>query len=118
MNKLTRYFQMCLFVQKTKFEIELYNVSRGGHLGFPIGTILVIFIYKSPRYFLSRFESIGLMVQEKEFKIDFQIGGRGAHLEFPVVMILDIFDLITKTRLFKYTENFNTKKLKFSAKNF
>ena len=47
---------------------------HGGHLGFPIGTISAILIYKSPRYLLPSFESFGLSVQEKKLKIDFQDG--------------------------------------------
>ena len=36
------------------------DFQDGGHLGFPIETILAIFIYKSPRCFLPSFMSIGL----------------------------------------------------------
>ena len=39
---------------------------------------LAIFIYKSPRYFLSSFESISLFVQA--FKLDFQDGDCGGHI--------------------------------------
>ena len=38
------------------------------HLGFLIGEILVLFIYKSPRWFLPSLESAGLSVQEKKQK--------------------------------------------------
>ena len=61
---------------------KIFNMA-----GFPTGTILAILIYKSPRYFLSRFESIGISVQEK-FKIDFQDGDCGGHLGFPIRTIL------------------------------
>ena len=53
----------------------------------------LFFIYKSPRCFLSFFESIGLSVQKKKGKIDFQDGCHGGHLGFPIGMILAIFDL-------------------------
>ena len=53
----------------------------------------LFFIYKSPRCFLSTFETIGLSVQEKKRKIDFQDGCHGGHLGFPIGMILAIFDL-------------------------
>ena len=46
--------------------------------------ILAILTYKSPKYFLSSFESIGLFVQEKQFKIDFHDGNCGGHLGFPI----------------------------------
>ena len=49
-------------------------------------------INKSPRYFLSNFESIGLSFQEK-FKIDFQDGSCGGHLVFQIGAILAIFYL-------------------------
>ena len=41
-------------------------------------------IYKSPRYFLSSFQSVGSLIQE-EFKIDFQ---DGSHPGFPLGTIL------------------------------
>ena len=57
--------------------------GHGGHLGFPIGTVLVIFffIYKSPRCFLPSLKSIGLSFQKMKRKIDFQAGG---HLGNPI----------------------------------
>ena len=48
----------------------------------------LFFIYKSPRCFLSSFESIGLSVQKKKGKIDCQ---DGRHLGFPIGTILAIF---------------------------
>ena len=92
-----------LSVQEKKRKIDFQDGSHGGHLGFPIGTILAIFdlqdtpmlflIYKTPRCFLASLESTGLSVQEKKRKIDFQDGGHGGHLGFPIGMILAIFDL-------------------------
>ena len=37
-----------LLVQEKKFNIDF---QVGGHLGFPIRTILALLIYKSPQYF-------------------------------------------------------------------
>ena len=71
-------------------EIRFQVGCHDGHLGFPIGSILSIFIYKSPRCFIPSFESIGLSVQEKKRKIDFQ---DGRHLGFLIGTILAIFDL-------------------------
>ena len=72
-------------------------------LEFPIGTILDILLYTSPRYFLPSFESVGLSNQEKKFKIDFQDGGRGGHFGIPIGTILAIFNLqVAPIRLSKY----------------
>ena len=65
----------------------------GGHLGFPIGTILAIFDLHVTPFFLPSFVSTGLSVQEWKPKIDFQDGGHGGHLGFQIGKILAIFDL-------------------------
>ena len=85
----------------TKFQSNFRRRSKkidfqnGSHLGFPIGTILVIFlIYKSPRCFLPSFKSIGLSVQGKKGKIYFQDGSRHCYLGFPNRNDLAIFDLL------------------------
>ena len=39
--------------------------GHGGHLGFPIGTILAIFALKSPRCFLPSIKSIGPGLKEE-----------------------------------------------------
>ena len=44
----------------------------GDHLGFTIRTVLLFFIYKSPRCFLPSFKSFGISVQKKKRKIYFQ----------------------------------------------
>ena len=62
----------------------------GGHLGFPIGTILAIFDLQVT---LASLESNGLSVQEKKQNIDFKDGGHGGHLGFPIGTIFAIFDL-------------------------
>ena len=79
-----------LLVQKKKWKI---NFQDGHHLGIPIGTILLFFIYKLPRCFLPSFESIGLPVQKKKRKRDFEDGHYGGNLGFPIGMIWAIFDL-------------------------
>ena len=63
------------------------------HLGFQIRTILNIFIYKSPHYFLSSFELKGLSVQKKKNKIYFKNGGHGGQLVFSSGMNLGIIYL-------------------------
>ena len=59
-------------------EIDFQDDSRGGHVGFPIRTILANFFFKSPRYFLSSFESTDLSI-EKYFEIEFH---HSSHLGF------------------------------------
>ena len=76
-----------LSVQEKKRKIDFQD---GGHLGFPIGTILAIFDLQVTLMLPS--ESTGLSVKEKR-KIDFQDGGHGGHLGFPIDTILAIFDL-------------------------
>ena len=76
-----------LSVEEKKRKIDFQDGGHGGHLGFPIGTILAIFDLQDARASL---ESIGLSVQEKKRKTDFQDGG---HLGFPIGTILAIFDL-------------------------
>ena len=75
-------------------KIDFQDGCHGGHLGYPIGTILAIFDLQvtpmSPTKFV---ESIGLSVQEKKLNIDFQDGGHGGHLGFLIRTILAIFDL-------------------------
>ena len=62
-----------LLVQEKKRKIDFQDGCQGGHLGFPIGTILAIFhLPVTLTSFLTSFESIGLSVLEKKRKIDFQ----------------------------------------------
>ena len=74
--------------EKKKIKINFQNGGCGGHLVFPIGMSLTIFIFKSSRYFTSSFESIDYSVQEKTFVIGFQDG----HLGIPIGTILVTFD--------------------------
>ena len=67
-------------------KLDFQDGGHGGHLGFPIGTILAIF-------YLPSFMSICLSFQEKKRKIDFQDGGHGGHLGFRIGTILAIYAL-------------------------
>ena len=58
LNTSYRFKSIGLSIQEKKFKID-FNMASGGHLGFLIETILIIFIYKSSRYFLRSFESFG-----------------------------------------------------------
>ena len=42
-NVAISFESVCLSVQKERLEIDFHDDNRGGHLGFPIGTILVFF---------------------------------------------------------------------------
>ena len=80
-----------LSVQEKKRKIDFQDGGHGGHLGFPIGTILAIFDLQVTLMLPSKIlDSTGLSVQEKKRKIDFHDGG---HLGFPIGTILAIFDL-------------------------
>ena len=80
-----------LSVQEKKQKIDFQDGRHGGHLGFPISTILATFDLQVTLMLPSK--SCGLSVQEKKRKIDFQDGGHGGHLGFPIGTILAIFDL-------------------------
>ena len=56
-------------VQEKKFNTDFQD---GGHLGFPIRTILATSDLQITAILPIKFESIALLVQEKKFKIDFQ----------------------------------------------
>ena len=45
-----------LSVQEKKRIIDFQDGCHGGHLGFPIGTILAILIYKSPHMLPNKFQ--------------------------------------------------------------
>ena len=72
-----------------KRKICFQDGRHGGHLGFPIGTILAFFFLLTNHPDAS-YQVSSLWVQEKKFKIDFQDGG---HLGFLIGTILAIFDL-------------------------
>ena len=66
---------------------------HGGHLGFPIGTILAIFDLYVTLMLPTMFGVNLLLGLGEEAKIDFQDGCHGGHLGFLISMILPIFDL-------------------------
>ena len=82
-----------LSVQEKSQKIDFQDGRHGGHLGFPIGTILATFDLQVTLMLPSKLESIGLSVQEKKRKIDFQDGSHGGHLGFRIGTILAIFYL-------------------------
>ena len=75
-----------LSVQEKKLKIDF---KHGGHLGFPILTILANFDVQVTQCFLPSFKSTGLSEQN----IDYQDGGHGCHLGFLIGTILAFFDL-------------------------
>ena len=79
----------------------------GGHLGFPIETILAIFYSTShPRSFLRSFKSVGLLIQEKKRKLDFQDGRHDHHLGFQIGTIVAIVNQqVTPKRPTKFQLN-------------
>ena len=82
-----------LSVQEKKRKIDFQDGGHGGHLGFPIGTILAIFDLQVTPMLPSKFRVNWPFGSGEEAKIDFQDGGHGGHLGFSIGMILAIFDL-------------------------
>ena len=80
-----------LSVHEKKRKIDFQDGHHGGHLGFQIGTILTIFLFKS--HLNASYQVLGLMVQEKKRKINFQDDRHGSHLGYPIGTILYILDL-------------------------
>ena len=60
----------------------------GGHLEFPIGTILAIFYLQVTPMLPNKFQANRLFVQEKKQNIDFQDGSHGGHLGLPIRTVL------------------------------
>ena len=58
--------QLAFRFRRRSEKIDFQDGHHGGHLGFPIGTILAILIYKSLRCFLPSFMSVGLSIQENK----------------------------------------------------
>ena len=79
-----------LSVQEKKQKIDFQDGRHGGHLGFPIGTILATFDLQITLMLPSKFGVNLPFGSGEEAKIDFQDGG---HLGFPIGTILVIFDL-------------------------
>ena len=66
------YYQTSLSLSvQEEFNIDFQD---GGHLGFPIRTILATFDLQVTSILRMKFESIALLVQENQFKSDFQHG--------------------------------------------
>ena len=82
-----------LLVQEKKRKIDFQDGGHGGHLGFPIGTILAIFDLQVTPMLPSKFEVNWPFGSGEEAKIDFQDGGHGSHLGFPIGTILAVFNL-------------------------
>ena len=80
-----------LSVQEKKRKIDFQDGSHGGHLGFPIGTILAIFDLQVTLMLPTKFPVNWLLGLGKKRKIDFQDGGD--HLGFMIGTILAILDL-------------------------
>ena len=78
-----------LSVQEKKRKVDFQDGCHGGHLGFPIGTILAIFDLEVTLMLPSKF-GVNWPSVQKMRKIDFQDGG---HLGFLIGTILAIFDL-------------------------
>ena len=81
-----------LLVQEKKQTIDFQDDHHGGHLGFPIGTILAILNLQVRPMLPTKFR-VGFSVQDKKQNIDFQDGHHGRHLGFLIRMILAIFYL-------------------------
>ena len=79
-----------LSVQEKKQKIDFQDGHHGGHLGFPIGTILATFDLQVTLMLPSKFGVNWPFGSGEEAKIDFQDGG---HLGFPISRILAVFDL-------------------------
>ena len=82
-----------LSVQEKKRKIDFQDGGHGGHLGFPIGTILAIFDLQVTLMLPSKFGVNWPFSSGEEAKNNFQDGGRGGHLGFRIGTILAIFDL-------------------------
>ena len=66
---------------KKKKKIDFQDGCHGGHLRFPIKTILAIFDLQVTPMLPKSFKSVSFLVQEKKLKMDIQDGGHGGHLE-------------------------------------
>ena len=82
-----------LSVQEKKRKIYFQDGGHGGHLGFPIGTILAIYDLQVILMLPSKFGVNWPFSSGEEEKIDFQDGRHGGHLGFPIGKILATFDL-------------------------
>ena len=83
---------ICLSVQEKKRKIDFQDGCHGGHLGFPIGTILAIFDLQVTPMLPSKF-GVNRPFSSGEAKNRSSRWPHGGHLGFPIGMILAIFDL-------------------------
>ena len=65
-----------------KWRSSNIDFQDGGHLGFPIRTILATFDLQVTSILPMKFESIALLVQEKNFKMIFNMAARVTILDF------------------------------------
>ena len=82
-----------LSVQEKKPKIDFQDGCHGGHLGFPIGTILAIFDLQVTLMLPSKFGVNWPFGSGEEAKDGRHDGPHGGHLGFPIRTILAIFDL-------------------------
>ena len=71
---------MGLCIQEKKFKIDFQDGICGGHLVFPIGTILAIFDHFDDSYQVSN--QLAFQFQEKKRKIDFKLTAMAIILDF------------------------------------
>ena len=82
-----------LLFQEKKQKIDFEDGHHGGHLGFPIRSILVIFDLQVTLMLPTKFQVNWLFGSGEEGKIDFQDGPHSGRFRFPIGTILAIFDL-------------------------
>ena len=61
---------------KKRKKSDFQDDGHGGHLGFPIGTILPIFEIRQPHASCQVSSQLAFLFRRKKRKIDFQDGGR------------------------------------------
>ena len=74
-------------------KINFQDGFHGGHLGFPIGTILAIFDLRHPNASFQVSSQLAFVFRKRSEKKHFQDGHHGGHLGYPIGRILAIFDL-------------------------
>ena len=70
--------------QGKKFEIYFHDGSHGGHLGFPIGTILDFFNLQVVPILPTKFRVNWPFGSVDEVQTDFQDDSLGGHFGFPI----------------------------------
>ena len=84
---------MGLSIQEKQFKIDFQDGNCGGHIGFPIRTILAIFDLQVTLMTLTKFQVNWPFHSGEEAKNRFSRWLPLSHLGFPIGMILAIFDL-------------------------